>query len=117
MISSMLSPSSRFSKIVATGRRVPRKTHAPLTFPGTLSTAAHFDQSSAIGAPPSFDSNGKSREPKHRCQHSELYVLSQLRLPSITSPNMVVLIFPHFFRIAPLPQILSLRQLEPHCVK
>jgi hypothetical protein len=41
---------SRFSKIVATGRRVPRKTHAPLTFPGTLSTAAHFVQSSAMRA-------------------------------------------------------------------
>jgi hypothetical protein len=26
---------------------VPRKTHAPLTFPGTLSTAGHCDQSSA----------------------------------------------------------------------
>ena len=28
--------------------RVPRKTHAPLTFPGTLSTAGHSDQLSAI---------------------------------------------------------------------
>jgi hypothetical protein len=36
--------------MVATGRRVPRKTHAPLTFPGTLSTAAHFVQSSAMRA-------------------------------------------------------------------
>src|SRR5713101_3348597 len=54
IISSMLMPSSRFSKMVATGSRVPRKTHAPLTFPGTPTTAAHFDQSSAIGAPPFF---------------------------------------------------------------
>jgi len=47
MISSMLAPASRFSKTVATGIRVPRKTHAPLTFPGMLSTAGHCDQSSA----------------------------------------------------------------------
>jgi len=31
---------------VATGIRVPLNTQAPLTFPGTLSTAGHFDQSS-----------------------------------------------------------------------
>jgi hypothetical protein len=37
----------RFSKTVATGMRVPRKTQAPLTFPGMLSTAGHWDQSSA----------------------------------------------------------------------
>src|SRR5436190_21975218 len=45
MISSMLAPASRFSKTVATGIRVPRKTQAPLTFPGMLSTAGHCDQS------------------------------------------------------------------------
>src|SRR5437899_11818443 len=44
----MVSPSSRFSNTAETGMRVPRKTHAPLTFPGTLSTAGHCDQSSAI---------------------------------------------------------------------
>jgi len=38
---------SRFSKTVATGIRVPRKTHAPLRLPGTLSTTGHCDQSSA----------------------------------------------------------------------
>jgi hypothetical protein len=43
----MLAPASRFSKIVATGIRVPRKTHAPLTFLGMLSTGGHCDQSSA----------------------------------------------------------------------
>src|SRR5271157_4744305 len=42
----MLMPSSRFSKTAATGIRVPRNTQAPLTFPGTLSTAEHCDQSS-----------------------------------------------------------------------
>src|SRR5262249_51831416 len=47
-ISSMLAPASRFSKTVATGSRVPRNTHAPLTLPGMLSTAEHCDQSSAI---------------------------------------------------------------------
>src|ERR1700690_4184734 len=45
---SMLAPASRFSKTVATGIRVPRKAQAPLTLPGTLSTAGHCDQS--IGA-------------------------------------------------------------------
>src|SRR5712671_4754357 len=35
----------RFSKIAETGTRVPRKTQAPLTFPGMLSTAGHCDQS------------------------------------------------------------------------
>jgi hypothetical protein len=45
MISSMLEPSSRFSKTVATGIRVSRNTHAPLRLSGTLSTAGHCDQS------------------------------------------------------------------------
>src|SRR5579862_2297289 len=43
----MLSPSSRFSNTTAAGVRVPLNTHAPLTLPGTLSTAGHWDQSSA----------------------------------------------------------------------
>src|SRR6266480_980441 len=43
----MVMPSSNPAKTVATGIRVPRNTHAPLTFPGTLSTAGHCDQSSA----------------------------------------------------------------------
>jgi hypothetical protein len=42
MISSTLAPASRFSKTVATGIRVPRKTHAPLTFPGMLSSEPRF---------------------------------------------------------------------------
>jgi hypothetical protein len=40
MISSILAPVSRFSNTVATGIRVPRKTQAPLTFSGELSTAS-----------------------------------------------------------------------------
>src|SRR5690348_604605 len=47
MMFSMVAPDSRFSKTVATGMRVPRNTHAPLTLPGTLSTAGHCDQSIA----------------------------------------------------------------------
>src|SRR3954462_1904432 len=43
----MVTPSSRFSNTMETGIRVPRNTHAPLTFPGTLSTAGHWDQSSS----------------------------------------------------------------------
>src|SRR6185437_932745 len=46
----MLAPTSRFSKIVATGIRVFWKTHAPLRLPGTLSTAAHCDQSKIVVA-------------------------------------------------------------------
>jgi hypothetical protein len=44
--SSIAMPSSRFSKTTATGVRVPLNTQAPLTLPGTLSTAGHSDQSS-----------------------------------------------------------------------
>src|ERR1035438_7089105 len=46
--SSMLIPASRFSKRTFAGVRVPRSTHAPLTLPGTLSTAGHCDQSSIV---------------------------------------------------------------------
>jgi hypothetical protein len=49
MTSSMLR-SSRFSMTVATGKRVPLNTHAPLTLSGTLSTAGHWDQSGAAMA-------------------------------------------------------------------
>src|SRR5579863_4574385 len=45
MISSIVAPTSRFSKTVATGIRVSLNTHAPLRLPGTLSTAGHCDQS------------------------------------------------------------------------
>src|SRR3954470_3841263 len=45
--SSSVIPSSRFSKTTATGVRVPLNTQAPLTLPGTLSTAEHSDQSRA----------------------------------------------------------------------
>lgn len=37
----MFAPGSRFSKIAATGMRVSRRTHPPLTRPGTRSTAGH----------------------------------------------------------------------------
>jgi predicted nuclease of predicted toxin-antitoxin system len=54
MTSSMVMPSSMFSKTTATGVRVPRNTQAPLTLPGMLSTTGHYDQSSeAIDRPPS----------------------------------------------------------------
>src|SRR5438876_6205710 len=42
---STVAPPSRFSKSACTGTRVPLNTQAPLTLPGTRSTAAHFDQS------------------------------------------------------------------------
>src|ERR1700739_1241247 len=53
-MSSILAPASRFSKIADTGIRVPFKTHAPLTLPGTLSTAEHCDQSRVAMFSPSF---------------------------------------------------------------
>jgi hypothetical protein len=40
-----VAPASRFSNTAETGIRVPRKTHAPLNLPGTLSTAGHCNQS------------------------------------------------------------------------
>ena len=44
--SSTVAPPSRFSNSAATGTRVPLKSQAPLTFPGTRSTAAQLLQSS-----------------------------------------------------------------------
>src|SRR5438132_262380 len=44
-ITSSTLKSSRFSMTVATGMRVSRNTHAPLTLPGMLSTVGHWDQS------------------------------------------------------------------------
>jgi len=53
MMSFRLAPAWRFSKMADTGMRVPFSTHAPLTFPGTLSTALHCDQSKfAMKTPP-----------------------------------------------------------------
>lgn len=42
---STVAPPSRFSNSACTGTRVPLKTQAPLTLPGTRSTTAHFVQS------------------------------------------------------------------------
>ena len=39
MIGSTVAPASRFSKTAETGILVPRKTQAPFSLPGTLSTA------------------------------------------------------------------------------
>src|SRR6202021_2235041 len=45
VISSMVAPASRFSNTADTGIWVSLNTHAPLSLPGTLSTAGHCDQS------------------------------------------------------------------------
>ena len=45
-----VAPSSRFSKSARTGTRVFLNTQAPLTLPGTRSTAAHWAQSSIAKA-------------------------------------------------------------------
>src|SRR5215813_10089249 len=74
----MLRPSSKFSKTAATGMRVPRNTHEPLTFPGTLSTAGHFDQSSNIAAYCDFIPK-KPREIQIR-RHSHLVSITWLSL-------------------------------------
>src|SRR5438093_4069138 len=42
---STVAPPSRCSKSACTGTRVPLNTHAPLTLPGTRSTAVHIVQS------------------------------------------------------------------------
>src|SRR6266542_4418612 len=42
---STVAPLSRFSKSACTGTRVPLNTHAPLTLPGTRSTAVQIVQS------------------------------------------------------------------------
>ena len=54
-------PNSRFSNSRETGIRVSLKTHAPLTLPGTLSTAGHWDQSRAamVGLLTSLSFQGK----------------------------------------------------------
>src|SRR5208282_686340 len=78
--SSMVMPASRFSKTVATGNRVPRNTQAPLLLPGTLSTAGHWDQSSAAmtGAPFHYpspnaaESQGRSGKRRQRTRFPEL---------------------------------------------
>src|SRR5437870_10323382 len=94
MTSSMLR-SSRFSMTVATGRRVPLNTQAPLTLPGTLSTIGHCDQSSAaISRPPSFqitaDCLGRHsgsrqlRSPSSRRSHSPIrFQLANVRLTTL----------------------------------
>src|SRR5262245_48589211 len=53
--------SSRFSMIVATGKRVPLNTQAPPTLPGILSTAGHRDQSRVATRTPSLQTTAKSR--------------------------------------------------------
>src|SRR5262249_29779824 len=61
--SSMVIPSSRFSKPIATGVRVPLNPQAPLTLPGMLSTAGQRDQSSdAIRRSPS---GSQLKAPRH----------------------------------------------------
>src|ERR1039458_10243690 len=54
MTSSTVKPASKFSNTVATGIRVSLNTHAPLTLPGTLSTAGHWDQSRVVMCVSSF---------------------------------------------------------------
>ena len=53
--------SSRFSMIVATGKRVPLNTLAPLTLPRMLSTTRHRDQSRAATRTPWLQITAKSR--------------------------------------------------------
>src|SRR5579863_4035657 len=62
----MVMPSSRFSKTTLTGVRELRNVHAPLTLPGTLSTAGHCDQSRfAMICAPSFRVRQRVQENRH----------------------------------------------------
>lgn len=58
-------PSSRFSNNAATGTRVPRNTHAPLTRSGSRSTAGQDDQS-IIGAEYHREKSTSNRSPLFR---------------------------------------------------
>ncbi len=99
MTSSMLR-SSRFSMTVATGRRVPLNTQAPLTFPGILSTAGHWDQSSAaMNSPPSLQitANCAPVTPVHaaprslsicRSQEDKWFQLAKIRLTMNRSKHL-----------------------------
>lgn len=60
----MSDPHSRFSKIVATGIRVSLNTHAPLSLPGTLSTAGHCDQSRTVIVSASSLQNTRRKLPR-----------------------------------------------------
>jgi hypothetical protein len=56
---STVAPPSRFSKSAETGTRVPLNTHAPLTLPGTRSTAEHWVQSNMRGKLRRWPDTGK----------------------------------------------------------
>src|ERR1700690_1856162 len=107
MMSSMLAPASIFSKIAATGIRVPRSTHAPLTLPGTRSTAGHCDQSRlAITRTPGL-------------QNSAVLVATAPSLlpPNLRRPNplplLPLLIIPRQFQVhAQVPVQIVLRPVK-----
>src|SRR5882762_8241471 len=90
IISSMLAPALRFSKMTETGMRVPLSTHAPLTFPGMLSTAGHCDQSSAAMKGFSFRSF-YTKSPFVRSgtenRSAEGYLLGSYRIATAPEPN------------------------------
>src|SRR5208282_4297722 len=97
MISSMLEPATRFSKTVATGIRVLRNTHAPLNFPGTLSTAGHWDQSRAAMLRPPYlftfyhgltaGSRGEFRPYKERQRTAK--IINPAHLPEIFLSSVI----------------------------
>src|SRR5580692_5122631 len=96
MISSMLEPSSRFSKTVATGIRVSRNTHAPLRLSGTLSTAGHCDQSRiAIVPTPCYQVTSKGLQENRlrgnfhaaKFHHSPASVIWTICRDSFVNPN------------------------------
>src|SRR5262249_42890451 len=105
-------PSSKFSKTAATGIRVPRNTHAPLTFPGTLSTAGHFDQSSNIATLSLVNS---SRGPQLGAQ-SRLYWRRMTRhtLP-LAVRHLHPCICPALINIQGLPRCIGSLTFESSC--
>src|ERR1035441_7314185 len=84
MMSSILAPPSRFSKMADTGIRVPFKTHAPLTLPGTLSTAGHSDQLRlAICSNSLFQAPGPGAQSARMLNWSHPMLWSKLFIPTL----------------------------------
>lgn len=80
---STVAPPSRFAKSAATGTRVPLKTHAPLTLPGTRSTAEHSVQSNMRHKLLRAHDEGKPAAPRLRTAAFGLRLLLPSILPKL----------------------------------
>lgn len=82
---STVAPPSRFSKSVFTGTRVPRKTHAPLTFSGERSTTVHALQSSIATLKCFADSSAI----RHSQRHADVLHRERLTLATPRRRNAI----------------------------